>query len=434
MNSATPPASPAAPRPWQNVKAFGPGLVHWLGSMGPNDLIINSVAGATYGYSLLWFVALAYALNYFIAEAYSRYVIASGESIMEGYGRLGRPVVALIAIAIFLRRHLNNLVMVLLLGASVHLLAPLPFERSRPIWSLICFALAFTLMYRGGYRGVERVGRVLIAILGGSLALVAALARPDATAALRGLLIPSLPDQQGVYGIYFVLAAIAGSSLGSINHLKYPAFVYEKGWRSLAEARKQRVDLVLSVTGQFLIAATIQLAAAGALYGEEAQIRTVEDLSRVFSGPLGEAGRILIGTGMCVTVFSSYVNSNTGYSLIVADTFERFYHRFRQTDLEAREATRRRAFRVLVTFFCFSPLYVLLTSWEPVRLALFTSALFVVLTPLLLAGIFRLTTNPALMKESTGGPGSRIGLSAAIAVACYLTWRNAVELIARMSE
>ena len=89
---------------WRDRWAFGPGLVHLLGSIHPNDMIANSVAGATYGYSLLWTLVLGYGLNYFISETASRYVIATGESIMEGYGRLGRPIILVFTIAIFVRR------------------------------------------------------------------------------------------------------------------------------------------------------------------------------------------------------------------------------------------------------------------------------------------------------------------------------------------
>ncbi|MGH9673128.1 MAG: Nramp family divalent metal transporter [Bryobacteraceae bacterium] len=418
----------------RNGRIFGPGLVHLLGSVGPNDLIANSVAGATYGYSLLWAVVVAYLLNYAIAEASSRYVVATGESITEGYGRLGRPVVFLLAVAIFVRRHLNNLALVLLLGASVHMLIPLPAGGSATIWSAVWFALAFALMFRGGYRGVERFAKVLLVGLGGSFAMVAVLAQPEPAAVLRGLLLPSFPDQQGIYSHFLVLMAVAGSAMGSINHLKYPAFVYEKGWRGIDVWQPQRIDLALSVSGQLLMAVLIQIAAAATLHGRGAEIRTIEDLSRVFSEPLGEPGRIVIGVGLWLSVFTTYIGSNTGYSLIVADICERFVARFRQKAVHAREAMRRRIYRVLVTFFCWSPLYVLFTAWEPVRLSIFTGALFLVLSPLVLAGLLLLTSNRELMKNRASGVVSRAGLGVAIVVSLYLTWQNAFELTGKLNR
>jgi hypothetical protein len=130
-------AAPAS-RQW----AFGPGLVHLLGTVGPNDLIFNSLVAATYGYSLLWALIPAYMLHFFIAEASSRYVLTTGESIVEGLARLGRPVMIVLAGAIVFRRHLNNLFPVPLMGQSLDMSsrcssysalvwAPPPRRRSR---------------------------------------------------------------------------------------------------------------------------------------------------------------------------------------------------------------------------------------------------------------------------------------------------------------
>ena len=419
--------SPAKTRRW----AFGPGVVYLLGSVGPNDLIANSIAGATYGYSLLWTLVVAYALHYCIAEACARYILTTGESIMEGYGRLGRPVVFAVAAAIFLRRHLNNLFMSVLLGSSVDLLLPLPTPWSPVIWSLVSFALGFGLMFHGGYRGVERIGRAFVPLLMGSLIVVAVLAHPSVSAIARGLFIPSYPANEPLFDYLVVVMALAGTTVGSIGHLKYPAYVYEKGWHSIEDLRKQRFDLALSVSGQFVLGVVIQIAAAAALHGQGG-IKSIEDLSRVFSTHLGEIGRIVADVGICAVVFTSYLGSNTGYSLLVADVYERYLRRPRQEAAALRDATRRRAYRVVLTFFCVSPLYVLFTSWQPFFLGLFSNALFFMLTPLLMFGLFWMTSNRALMKDHANHVVTKIAIGAAIGVSLFLTYEGSVEMIARL--
>jgi len=203
--------------------AFGPGLVYLLSSIGPTDLIVNSAVGATYGYSLLWTLIVAYGIRYFINEASARYVLASGESIVEGYGRLGRPVVWGLAAAIFLKRHLSNLYLILLLGTSAHMLVPLPSQASPAIWSIVSISVGFALMYRGGYRGVEKWSRPLLVAFGGALAVVALISRPDPSEILRGFFVPAYPGSQGFYSYFLLLTAVVGTSVGSINQLKYPA-------------------------------------------------------------------------------------------------------------------------------------------------------------------------------------------------------------------
>jgi Mn2+/Fe2+ NRAMP family transporter len=48
-----------------------------LGTVGPNDLIFNSIVAANYGYSLLWALIPAYTLHFFIAEVSARYVLTT---------------------------------------------------------------------------------------------------------------------------------------------------------------------------------------------------------------------------------------------------------------------------------------------------------------------------------------------------------------------
>ena len=406
-----------------------------LGSTGPNDLVFNCVAGATYGYALLWVLPVAYFLNYLISEASSRYVLVTRESIVEGYGRLGRPMILLLAFAIFVRRHLNNLYMVLMLGTAAHLLVPLPVPRSAILWSAVWAVFAFWLMLRGGYAGVEKASRFLLVGLGGSLILVVMLAQPSLPAVVNGLLIPSLPVSDSRYSLVLVLMAVAGTSVGSINHLKYPAYVYEKGWRSFEEIRKQRTDLALGTVGQCVLSVLVQVAAAATLFGQGAQLRSIEDLSRVFSGPLGETGRIVLGVGMMCSIFMSYVGSNTGYSLLVADAFERCLrpHAARPS-AGGRDAARARTYRFVLTFFCVSPLYVLFTSWEPFWLGMVTSALFLLLTPVILWGLLRLTNDRTLMHGSANRWKSKIGLGVAIAISAYLSYSGAVEWIGKLAR
>ena len=279
---------------------------------------------------------------------------------------------------------------------------------------------------------MERRGKSLIALLTGTLIIVAVMARANPSAIVVGLFAPTWPGADAVV----LLMALAASTVGSINHLKYPAFVFEKGWRDLSVRRKQRVDLALSCLGQLTIAALIQIAVAATLRGAGAEVRTLQDLSRMFSTYLGEPGRIVFVIGMWATVCCSYIGSNTGYSLIVADVYERFLRRKSSRAPsgahESRDAVRRRAYVFFLTLFCVSPLYVLFTSWEPFLIGIVASAIFFGLAPLLLIGLFALTTNGALMREHRSGPVSKAVIGLAIVLSVALTYRSLSDLIVRL--
>lgn len=389
--------------------------------------------GATYGYSLLWMLAIAYALNFAIAEAAARYVLVTGKSIMEGYSRLGRPVIGLLALAIFARRHFNNLFMVLLLGTAADLLLPLPIGGSVTIWSVVSVAFAFGLMFRGGYFGVERFSRPALVVFGAAFIGLVALSHPEPRAAAAGLLMPSFGQRGDLSGTFLLLMALAGTAVGSINHLKYPTFVYEKGWRHVEDLGRQRADLAFSIFGQFAVSSMIQIAAAAVLFDQGVQVRSAEDWSAAFGARLGDVGRVVLGVGLWMTVLNTFIASNTGYSLMVTDVYERFRGKSVSLhDNRFRSIRRTRAYRVVLSLFVLPSTYVLLTSWEPFQIGTLQSALFLLLTPLLMAGLLWLTSDRTAMGDHANRLWSKVIILMAILLSAYLSYQGAAETIASL--
>jgi Mn2+/Fe2+ NRAMP family transporter len=101
-------------------------LVFVLGSIGEKDLISGSIAGATYGYSLLWLLVVCLVARFVIVDSTARYVMVSGESLLGGFGRISKWIVLLWFSAAILQRHASALATLAILGASAHMVFPLP--------------------------------------------------------------------------------------------------------------------------------------------------------------------------------------------------------------------------------------------------------------------------------------------------------------------
>ena len=83
------------------LKSLGPGLL-WAGAaIGVSHLVQSTRAGAHFGYSLVWVVILANLFKYPFFEYGPRYAAATGESLIEGYNRLGKWAVAVFIIFTF---------------------------------------------------------------------------------------------------------------------------------------------------------------------------------------------------------------------------------------------------------------------------------------------------------------------------------------------
>ncbi len=126
-----------------------------LGAVGPRDLISNSMAGATHGFSLLWLLVVVLVARFVFLDASARYVMATGKTFIAGCAHVGKWALWLIFGTILLSRHLSTLVRIALLGTAADALVPLPTPHSVAIWGFASWVLGFVLMYWGRYRLVE---------------------------------------------------------------------------------------------------------------------------------------------------------------------------------------------------------------------------------------------------------------------------------------
>jgi len=419
-------ATPGRRGPLGLLLTAAPGIVFLLSSIGPSDLVSNAAAGANFGYTLLWTLLVVGLARFIILEASARYVLATGESLLQGYQRAAGWSPWVFIGAIVLRRHLSNLYHVLLLGLSLEFLVGSEAVWARNVFALGSCALAFVVMYGGGYASVERISTPLATLLGLTVFVTMLWAQPQWGAVASGVLQPSLPEATETgFSVTMVLLMLVGTGVGSLSNLKYSAFVFEHGWRDPSLLRRQRMDLIMSLTGAFLIAAMLQVAAGSILRPEGLTLSRPEDLLPLFTAALGDVGRVLMAVGLWVTVFTTYIGSNTGYSLLVCDSLAAV-----NAGMQTPEQ-RTRLYRGLLVFFCLSPLYVLATPWTPVPLVLASAVLQTLAVPLVTVLLLRITTDRARLGAYANGPVATAAMVLVTIGSLVVTWQGAVELIAR---
>ena len=89
--------------------------------------------------------------------------------------------------------------------------------------------------------------------------------------------------------------ALIGTEAGSVVSLSYAYFIREKGWKSVADLKRQRWDLVTGVIYMFVIGSLLQIAAAGIIHPLGIDIENAEDLVHIFSDTQGWVGWIIFG-------------------------------------------------------------------------------------------------------------------------------------------
>jgi Mn2+/Fe2+ NRAMP family transporter len=408
--------------------AVGPGIIFALSAIGAGDFVSNSAIGATFGTALLWILAVALACRYVWVECCARYVLATGQTPYEGFAQISRVLLWVVLFTLIAHRHIHGLGKVLYMGSSIHLLAPLPSTQSSAIWSLFFVAIGFSMTYWSSYRTLERIFKMMMALMTLALAVVVVLVPPSFTDVLRGLFIPSLPAASGPYSPLLLITALLGTEACSLSNVNYAYFMWQKGWRDMSYSGRQRRDLMYGVAALFFTGALLQIASAGTIGRGGVAPRTVEDLVQIFSTQLGATGRVIFALGIWAAVFTSFVGGIRGYSMSVADV-ARNCNLFK-TGMFARPADGQpdRLVRAFIVLFSFSPLYILATPAKPVWLVLVASASVITIVPIISFALLRLTSDERIMGEHRNHWISNVVLAFVGLVASFLLYKNAVSL------
>lgn len=408
--------------------ALGPGLAFLTAMTGSGSLVSNAVAGATYGYDLLWALALALLFRYVWVDTSARYVLVTGESLLQGYARKGRWLVWTVLAAAVIVRHSTNLYTILLMGHAVQLILPLPFAAGAGAWTVLFTLLGFAMMFWGGYPAVERGSRVLVAVMVSALFVSAWRAHPPLAAVLRGAFVPLMPGGMGVYSGAVVLTAMIGAQVGTLSNLSYAYFVGEKGWRGESALGRERLDLLSSFGFRFALGGLVQVAAAATLLPLGIKPESAEDLTRMLGETLGAAGGISFALGLWAVCFSNFVSGTTGYALIVRDICRRCVPKLTDAGRAVRSARTDPVYRWSAALLGLSPLYIVLAKVEPVALTLAVRSMVVVLIPVLGVALLLLGNDTSLMGRHRNGWPRNAALTFMIAVSAYLTVRSGFDL------
>lgn len=156
--------SPSTTSNWDGIKqSLGPGLLMAAAAIGVSHLVQSTRAGATYGWALVWAVVLANFFKYPFLEYGPRYAIATGESMIEGYNRLGKW-----AIGIFVLFTIGTMfaVQAAVTVVTASLAAELTGILLSPaIWSAIILAICVLLLMSGQYSALDGAIKLIMAVL-----------------------------------------------------------------------------------------------------------------------------------------------------------------------------------------------------------------------------------------------------------------------------
>lgn len=191
--------------------SLGPGLIVAATAIGSSHIILSPVAGARFGYSLLWLVLVSHLFKYPAFEFGPRYAVAMGESLVDGYSRVPGPRNWAVWVFLFTTTLQGLTIVAGVLSVTASILLVLTGVGSLPLWIVVLGAALVVLLVAGGY-GALATGSKLALVVLALVSVVAFVAAPPSARELSFLFVPSIPS-----GSAILAASILGLMPTGIN-------------------------------------------------------------------------------------------------------------------------------------------------------------------------------------------------------------------------
>ncbi len=293
----------------RRLKNLGPGLLVTAAFIGPGTVTTASVAGANYGFILLWVIFFSIFATIVLQEMSSRLGLVSraglGEAIRTAFQHpfLSIMSVTLVVCAIAFGNaafETGNLI-----GAAIGLEAISGL--SPKIWTLLVGSAAFLLLASGTYRIIERILIALVLIMSILFILTAIIVRPGLPDIINGLLIPKIPAK----GLITTIALI-GTTVVPYNLFLHSSSVQEKWSVSIPSKQalsESRLDTVVSISIGGLITMAIVATAAAAFFQHGIEIKNAATMANQLEPLLGSTARFFFALGLFAAGMTSAVTA-----------------------------------------------------------------------------------------------------------------------------
>jgi len=419
--------APSQSRISRLIKLLGPGIIAVLSWLGAGDLITSSVAGANYGYAMMWVLAVSLLLRYLIVNIIARFQLCNnqGMTILQGYAQL-HPVFAWFMLAYaLLMGHLMNAYMIKGAGEALAMLLRIDY----PLLCSMAVVLAvWMLVGRNIYAMIEGVMKVLLAVMTLAFLALALMSGPDVAGIVKGTIGFSIPADEGVHGALLVAVSVIGAVAGSVANFVHPYVMRQKGWVGPQHKRIQRNDLLFAVFVGIVINLAIWIVGAEILRPNGIEVKTLGDLGKALEMFFGPIGWYIFFIGVFATLFASISGKTTAFPMLITDAFQ--HVRPERRERYGKEFHKDPMHKWFMLFILVTPLIWSIPGMPDfVTLTIGVSALNIIGLPVISLGLLIMSNQKSLLsKEYRNNLFENIALAFATGLALWVAFQLGVDL------
>lgn len=292
------------------LRSLGPGLLFAGAAIGVSHLVQSTRAGADFGFGLLWALLLVNIFKYPFFQYGPRYAAATGETLLDGYKKLGKSVLIAYYILSFATMFtIQAAVTIVTAGLAIQLFG---LGIDLVTWSGIITGISILILIIGRYKLLDRLMKYIILILTIStiIAVIVAMASTQETFDFRQVL------PKGAVEITFLIAFLGWMPAPLDISIWHSLWSVEKEKSTFQKiAPKQAIfDFNIGYIGTLFLGMCFVLLGALVMYhsGE-----TFSSSGGVFAGQLinlytqnlGDFSYIFIAVAAFTTMFSTTITT-----------------------------------------------------------------------------------------------------------------------------
>jgi len=314
---------------------FGPGALVAAAFIGPGTVTACTLAGANFGFALVWALVFATFATIILQEMTARLGFLGGVGLGEALVAPGTPrVLKWVSIVLVLAAlALGNAAYEAgnITGGALGLRAVTGGgEGVQRLAVLLIGVAAAGALWFGRYRSLERLLVTLVILMSLAFAGSMILVRPDWGALFAGFR-PTIPD-----GSLLTAIALIGTTIVPYNLFLHAAAVRER-WKSSPDTGLSAAitDTRVSIGLGGLVSILILGTAAGSLFGSGILVSSAADMAIALEPAYGEGARILVGFGLFGAGLSSAITAPlaTAYAVCEVTGIRKESFRFKAISL-----------------------------------------------------------------------------------------------------
>jgi len=294
---------------------IGPGVLIAAAFIGPGTVTLCTIAGASFGYSLIWAIVLSTFSTIVLQEMSLRIGLVTRMNLAEVIRTsiksifLNRLIILLIISSIIIGNtayEAGNIT-----GASLGISAIINYESINYIPVFIGL-IAFVILYQGDYKILERSLVSLVIIMSVSFFITAIMTKPDITNLLNGIFKPQVNSSNLI-----VVLGLIGTTVVPYNIFLHSSLVLEK-WNSIDKLKVARIESFISILLGGLVSLSIIITAASV---SNQNVTGVIDLAKGLEPLYGKFAIYFLGLGLFASGITSSITAPLAAAYVAKSCF-----------------------------------------------------------------------------------------------------------------